>query len=108
MIIGFHRRQGILGTSVGQGRPRGFGPARGSAEGGSPDARVRVAKALEALGPGLSDVVFRACCFLEGIETTEKRLGWSARLGKIELKIALERAAMHYGIRASVPEGRAS
>jgi hypothetical protein len=65
---------------------------RGQAEGPG-DARSRVAKALEALGPGLSDIVFRVCCFLEGLETAEKRLGWSARSGKVVLKIALERLA---------------
>jgi hypothetical protein len=72
---------------------------RGQAEGPT-DARARVAKALEALGPGLSDIVFRICCFLEGLETAEKRLGWSARSGKVVLKIALERLASHYGIAA--------
>jgi hypothetical protein len=40
-------------------------------------ARARVAAALSHLGPGLSDVALR-CCYLEGLETTEKRLGWSA------------------------------
>ena len=55
---------------------------------------------MEALGPGLSDIVFRICCFLEGLETAEKRLGWSARSGKVVLKIALERLAVHYGIAA--------
>lgn len=66
---------------------------------GPEDARARVAKAMEALGPGLSDIVFRICCFLEGLETAEKRLGWSARSGKVVLKIALERLAQHYGLR---------
>ena len=77
--------------------------ARGRAAGrprGRTDARVRVAKAMEALGPGLSDIVFRICCFLEGLETAEKRLGWSARSGKVVLKIALERLAAHYRHRA--------
>jgi hypothetical protein len=46
---------------------------------------------MEALGPGLSDVVMRVCCFLEGLETTERRLGWSARSGKVVLKIGLQR-----------------
>jgi hypothetical protein len=73
------------------------GGGRGVAE-GPQDARQRVAKAMEALGPGLSDIVFRICCFLEGLETAEKRLGWSARSGKVVLKIALERLAAHYGI----------
>lgn len=63
---------------------------------GPEDARTRVAKAMQALGPGLSDIVFRICCFLEGLETAEKRLGWSARSGKVVLKIALERLAAHY------------
>jgi hypothetical protein len=72
---------------------------RGPGEGPA-DARVRVAKAMEALGPGLSDVVFRVCCFLEGLETAEKRLGWSARSGKVVLKIALERLAAHYRVAA--------
>jgi hypothetical protein len=71
--------------------------AREGAE-GPQDARVRVAKAMQALGPGLSDIVFRICCFLEGLETAEKRLGWSARSGKVVLKIALERLAQHYGL----------
>lgn len=73
----------------------------GAGQGQGPeDARARVAKAMEALGPGLSDIVFRICCFLEGLETAEKRLGWSARSGKVVLKIALERLAQHYGLRA--------
>lgn len=60
------------------------------------DARKRVAAALSDLGPGLSDVVMRCCCYLEGLETTEKRLGWSARSGKIVLRIALLRLQKHY------------
>ncbi len=59
-------------------------------------ARARVADALADLGPGLSDVVLRCCCYLEGLETTEKRLGWSARSGKIVLRIALMRLKRHY------------
>jgi hypothetical protein len=78
------------------GGNRGIG-GRGPAEGPT-DARSRVAKAMESLGPGLSDIVFRVCCFLEGLETAEKRLGWSARSGKVVLKIALERLAAHYRI----------
>ncbi|MFT3973203.1 MAG: DUF6456 domain-containing protein [Amaricoccus sp.] len=79
------------------GSDRGVSALCGPGEGPA-DARARVAKAMEALGPGLSDIVFRICCFLEGLETAEKRLGWSARSGKVVLKIALERLAAHYGI----------
>lgn len=68
----------------------------GGGSDGASNARERVGSALEALGPGLSDIVFRVCCFLEGLETAEKRLGWSARSGKVVLKIALQRLEMHY------------
>jgi hypothetical protein len=61
----------------------GFGPEA---------ARARTAAALRDLGPGLGDVVLRCCCYLEGLETAEKRMGWSARSGKI----ALQRLRQHY------------
>ncbi|WP_300029955.1 DUF6456 domain-containing protein [uncultured Roseobacter sp.] len=63
---------------------------------GPANARKRVADALTDLGPGLSDVVLRCCCHLEGLETAEKKLGWSARSGKIVLRIALMRLKRHY------------
>ncbi len=63
---------------------------------GPTKARARVAAALTDLGPGLSDVVLRCCCYLEGLERAEKKLGWSARSGKIVLRIALTRLHRHY------------
>lgn len=66
-------------------------------------ARDRVSSALTALGMGLADVAFRICCFHEGLEACERRMGWSARSGKVVLKIALQRLAEHYGL-ASPPE----
>ena len=76
------------------------GPAgsRGPSEGPTA-ARERLARAMTSLGPGLSDVVLRVCCLLEGLEAAERRLGWSARSGKVVLKIALQRLADHYGIK---------
>jgi hypothetical protein len=59
-------------------------------------ARERVAAALRDLGPGLGDIVLRCCCFLDGLETTERRMGWAARSGKIVLRIALMRLKRHY------------
>ena len=73
----------------------GFAPD-GGIGGGSSRARERVAAALRDLGPGLGDMVLRCCCFLEGLEAAEKRLGWSARSGKIVLRIALIRLKRHY------------
>ncbi|MDP3263205.1 MAG: DUF6456 domain-containing protein [Tabrizicola sp.] len=73
----------------------GFQADSGLAEGPS-QARARVAGALRDLGPGLGDVALRCCCFLEGLEIAEKRLGWAARSGKIVLRIALQRLRRHY------------
>lgn len=75
------------------GTPVGRGPGEGPMM-----ARDRVMKALDSLGPGLSDVALRVCCFLEGLEACERRMGWSARSGKVVLKIALQRLAEHYGL----------
>jgi len=63
-------------------------------------AHARVIAALRDLGPGLSDVTLRCCCFLEGLETAEKTLGWSARSGKIVLRIALMGLKRHYAENA--------
>ncbi|MCF6271810.1 MAG: DUF6456 domain-containing protein [Rhodobacteraceae bacterium] len=83
-------------TSASRGGFSGNTPAEGPSA-----ARARVSKALSALGPGLADIVFRVCCFLDGLEKAEKRLGWSARSGKVVLRIALQRLAQHYGMNDS-------
>ena len=77
------------GTSSGFSGDSGIGT-------GPDGARRRVADALAALGPGLGDVALRCCCYLEGLESAEKRLGWSARSGKIVLRIALLQLKRHY------------
>lgn len=59
-------------------------------------ARERVMAAMKDLGPGLGDIVLRCCCFLEGLETAERRMGWAARSAKIVLRIALQRLKRHY------------
>lgn len=73
------------------------GPWRGEDRPTGPaGARERVASALRDLGPGLGDMVLRCCCYLEGLEAAEQRMGWSARSGKIVLRIALQRLKRHY------------
>lgn len=67
---------------------------------GMNEAQSRLQAALRDLGPGLGDVALRCCCYLEGLETTERRLGWSARSGKIVLRIALQRLRRHYAERS--------
>lgn len=78
------------------GGERGGFQADGGPCGGPMGARERVTSALRDLGPGLGDVVLRCCCFLEGMEQVESRMGWSARSGKIVLRIALQRLKLHY------------
>lgn len=78
------------------GERAGYRPDLGPGSGGSDRARERLAAALRDLGPGLGDMVLRCCCFLEGLEAAERRLGWSARSGKIVLRIALMRLKRHY------------
>lgn len=63
---------------------------------GSSAAQLRLNNALSALGSGLGDIALRCCCFLEGLEAAEKRMGWSARSGKIVLRIALQRLRLYY------------
>lgn len=76
------------GTSAGlAGGGAGHGPAA---------ARQRLLAALSELGPGLGDVALRCCCHLEGLEAAEQAMGWSARSGKIVLRIALMRLKRHY------------
>ena len=74
-----------------QGGETASGPSRGADQ-----ARARITAALRDLGPGLGDVALRCCCYLEGLEQAEKRMGWSARSGKIVLRIALQRLKRHY------------
>lgn len=71
-------------------------PADSSKKEGADVAQSRLQAALKDLGPGLGDVALRCCCYLEGLETAEKQLGWSARSGKVVLRIALQRLRRHY------------
>lgn len=76
--------------------PRAAEHAPGPTNALSRDAFQRATTALCALGPGLSDIALRCCCHLEGLEVAERELGWSARSGKIVLRIALQQLHHHY------------
>ena len=81
------------------GRHRGGSSGPADRIGAQVDAKRRFDSAVEAVGPGLSDNLWRVVCSGEGMRDAETALGWPARAGKLVLSIALERVADHYRIR---------
>jgi hypothetical protein len=79
--------------------PTGRNERQGSADAqtlGSLSARRRFEAAMAAVGPGLSDVLWRVVCEGEGLTDAERGLGWPARAGKLVLGLALDRLVAHY------------
>lgn len=60
------------------------------------DAKRRFDAAMEAVGPGLSDVLWRVACEGEGLADAERALGWPTRAAKLVLGLALDRLVQHY------------
>lgn len=63
------------------------------------EAKRRFDAAIAAVGRGMEDVLWRVACAGEGLEATEKALGWPTRAGKVVLCIALDRLGDHYGMK---------
>lgn len=61
-------------------------------------AKARFHDAVEAVGAGMSDILWRVVCGGEGMRDAEQALGWPARAGKLVLGLALDRLADYYRI----------
>ncbi len=69
------------------------------------EARVRLSAALEAAGPGMAELLIDVCCYLEGLEQTERMRSWPRGCGRVVLALGLERLARHYGFSRSEARG---
>jgi hypothetical protein len=63
------------------------------------DARDKLHRALEAVGPELSGILLHVCCMAAGLEQAELRLNLPRRAGKAILQMALSRLSRHYGYK---------
>jgi len=74
-----------------RGAPRGTDPTTAQVA-----AKRRFEEAVDAVGAGLADILWRIVCAGEGMRDAEAALGWPARAGKVVLGLALDRLADHY------------
>lgn len=64
------------------------------------DAQARVLDALDSVGPGLDRLLTNVLLRDVGMGKAERELGWPERTGAPALKLALDRLAIHYRLKA--------
>ncbi len=62
-------------------------------------AKRRFDAAIDAVGKGLGDVLWRVVCAGEALPVAEKALGWPQRAGRLVLTLALDRLADFYALK---------
>ncbi len=77
-----------------RGAPTGIDPTMAQIS-----AKRRFESAIEGVGRGLSDILWRIVCAGESLPTAEKALGWPTRSGRVVLTLALDRLGDAYGLR---------
>jgi Domain of unknown function (DUF6456) len=61
-------------------------------------AKQRFDRAIEGVGRGLSDILWRIVCAGESLPEAEKAMGWPTRSGRVVLTLALDRLGDVYGL----------
>ena len=65
------------------------------------DARKRLGKAIDFVGPGLGDLLVTICCQQSGLEESETTFGWPKRSSKLVLKMGLAQLSVFYGLQSA-------
>lgn len=69
------------------------------------DARDRLNRALDYVGPEIGQVLTDVCCYLKGLETVERERRWPPRSAKLLLRAGLGLLSRFYGTNAGQRTG---